>query len=60
MQDRTDFEDTTRSCCDCGKSYVWTAGEAAYFDSKGLTPPKRCTECRELRRRTINRAAVDR
>jgi hypothetical protein len=60
MRDRTYFVDTTRSCCDCGKSYAWTAGEAAYYDSKGLTPPKRCPACRELRRRTINRPEVDR
>jgi len=49
------FRDSTRSCCDCGRSYVFTAGEAAYYNSKGLIPPKRCPSCRELRRRTINR-----
>jgi len=53
MQDEV-FVDTVRVCVDCGQSYMFSAGEAAYFRSKSLRTPKRCPACRELRRRTIN------
>lgn len=48
------FCDKVLSCCDCGKSFVFTAGEQAYYWSKGLSEPKRCKPCRELRKRTLN------
>jgi len=54
MQDRQYFIDETLRCVDCGCSFRWTAGEQAYYASKGLRPPKRCQACRTLRRQTIN------
>lgn len=39
--------DITLNCCDCPNPFIWTEGEQAFFQSKGLTEqPKRCKECR--------------
>jgi DNA-directed RNA polymerase subunit RPC12/RpoP len=37
-------------CVDCGKGFLFTAGEQVYFAQKQLTPPKRCHECRQRRK----------
>lgn len=50
---RQRFRDKVLHCCDCGQSFVFTAGEQAYFTSKSLSEPKRCRPCRELRKRTL-------
>jgi hypothetical protein len=47
------FRDKVLRCCDCGQSFVFTAGEQAYFASKKLSEPKRDKPCRELRKRTL-------
>ncbi len=49
------FRDKVLHCCDCAQSFVFTAGEQAYYQSKGLSEPKRCKACRELRKRTLLR-----
>lgn len=46
-------EDKILICCDCGSSFVFTAGEQLFFTSKGLSTPKRCKPCRKQRRDTI-------
>ena len=51
---RQTFRDKTLRCCDCGESFIWTAGEQAFYFSKSLSQPKRDKSCRELRRRTKN------
>ena len=48
-----EFEDTTVTCCDCGRDFVWEKGEREYYWSKGLADPKRCPECRQRRKITI-------
>ncbi len=41
------FQDRTITCSDCGVSFVFTAGEQAFFAEKGFTGgPKRCPQCR--------------
>ena len=30
------FEDKTLVCKDCGKEFVWTAGEQEFYASRGL------------------------
>jgi CxxC-x17-CxxC domain-containing protein len=46
----TEFEDTTIVCIDCGKDFVWTAGEQVFFRDKQLqNPPKRCKECKQAK-----------
>lgn len=37
---------TTIGCSDCGRSFLFTLSERRYFDSKGLSYPKRCKQCR--------------
>jgi hypothetical protein len=38
------------TCRDCGKTFVFTAGEQAFFEEKGLSAPIRCPDCRRLRK----------
>jgi CxxC-x17-CxxC domain-containing protein len=44
-------EDQVIKCVDCGEDFVFTAGEQAFYASKGLThAPTRCRNCRELKK----------
>jgi hypothetical protein len=40
-------------CRDCAMSFVFSAGEAAYFSLRELQPPKRCPACRKARHAAI-------
>ena len=41
------FEDKTLVCKDCGKEFVWTAGEQEFYAERGFeNEPKRCKDCR--------------
>jgi len=53
MEERKTFKDKVLMCVDCGQSWVFTAGEQAFFWSKGLSEPRRCKPCRERRKVTI-------
>ena len=45
------YQDQTLVCEDCGQEFVFTAGEQEFYAEKGLSnTPKRCPECRKLRR----------
>ena len=45
-------EDKTLICAECGKEFIWTAGEQEFYAAKGFTnEPKRCRECRETRKK---------
>ena len=47
-----DFQDKTLVCKDCGKEFVFSAGEQAFYAEKGFeNEPARCHECRDKRRR---------
>lgn len=37
-------------CADCGASFLFSAGEAAVFQQRGLAAPKRCKDCRRARK----------
>ena len=50
---QSDFHDQYITCVDCGDEFTWTAGEQAFFASKGLAPPKRCKPCRDYRRASL-------
>jgi CxxC-x17-CxxC domain-containing protein len=53
--DEPNFEDTNIACIDCGKDFVWTAGEQNFFRDKGLqNPPKRCKECKHAKNQRLN------
>jgi CxxC-x17-CxxC domain-containing protein len=44
-------EDKTLVCKECGKEFVFTAGEQDFYEEKGFTnEPQRCKACRDARR----------
>ncbi len=46
-----EYQDETLTCRDCGKEFVFSASEQAYFAERGFqNKPTRCLECRRLRR----------
>ena len=47
------FSDVILTCFDCKGTFVFSAGEQAFFASKALSPPKRCPNCRRQRKQTI-------
>ncbi|MCL4543215.1 MAG: zinc-ribbon domain containing protein [Chloroflexi bacterium] len=43
--------DKTLVCRECGREFIFTAGEQEFFASRGLTnEPGRCPECRAARK----------
>ena len=45
--------DKTLVCQDCGKEFIFTEGEQAFYKEKGFdNEPKRCKECRNKRKAT--------
>jgi len=48
------YEDKTLICKDCGKEFVFTAGEQEFYAEKGFeNEPQRCKECRVARKAQI-------
>ena len=42
------FEDKTLVCKECGKEFVFTAGEQEFYAEQGFeNEPQRCKECRQ-------------
>ena len=45
------YEDKTLICKDCGKEFVFTAGEQEFYAEKGFqNQPQRCRPCRQARK----------
>ena len=45
------YENKTLVCNDCGKEFVFTAGEQEFYASRGFqNEPQRCKECRDARK----------
>lgn len=45
------YQDKTLVCQECGKEFIWTAGEQEFYAEKGFTnEPRRCPECRAARK----------
>lgn len=43
--------DRNMKCKDCGKDFVFTEGEQAFYKEKGFTnEPTRCPDCRQARK----------
>ena len=40
------FSDQELTCIDCQAPFDFTAGEAQFFQDRGLSIPRRCKECR--------------
>lgn len=49
------MEDRNITCKDCGKEFVFTEGEQAFYKEKGFeNDPVRCPECRRSRKAERN------
>lgn len=47
----TEFKDKTIKCVDCGKEFVFTARDQAFYAEKGFkNEPKRCKDCRAAKK----------
>ena len=45
------YEDKTLVCKECGKEFVFTAGEQEFYAEKGfVNEPQRCRDCRQARK----------
>ena len=51
--DEIELVDKVLTCLDCGRGFTFTSGEQRYFWAKGLSEPKRCKQCRVLRKRSL-------
>lgn len=53
--------DKTLTCRDCGQEFTFTAGEQEFYLSRGLVnEPRRCPECRSVKRRERSRGYGER
>ncbi len=49
------FEDRTLQCRECGREFLFTAGEQEFYQLKGLVnEPARCPECRASRKARLS------
>lgn len=44
------MSDKSLVCRDCGETFVFTAGEQAFYEQRGYTEPQRCSTCRATRK----------
>lgn len=50
-----EFQDKTIVCKECGKEFLFTAGEQKFYKEKNIqNEPQRCKECREKRKAAFN------
>jgi hypothetical protein len=56
METKETRVDQVLECVDCGREFVYSAGEQRFFESKNppLRPPRRCIDCRRRRRLSID------
>lgn len=53
------YEDKTLICKDCGKEFIFTAGEQEFYAEKGFeNEPVRCKECRAAKKAAIKASRV--
>ena len=48
------MQDIKIVCKDCGKEFIFTAGEQEFYKEKGFSNPVRCKDCREKRKAEKN------
>lgn len=47
------FTDKSLACRDCNKEFIFSVAEQEFYQQKGLqNEPRRCPECRSVRRRS--------
>jgi hypothetical protein len=44
------FRDLILTCINCGTDFVLEADEQLFYFKRGLSMPKRCSECRQRRK----------
>ncbi len=50
------YEDKTLACAECSAEFVFSASEQEFYAEKGFqNEPKRCSECRQKRKRESRR-----
>ena len=50
------MEDKILICKDCGKKFLFTVGEQEFYRNMGFeTKPKRCCNCRIVKRERFNK-----
>ena len=55
------FTDKTLICKECGREFVFTAGEQEFYAEKGFrNEPTRCKECRAKRKAQKNAGGTSR
>jgi CxxC-x17-CxxC domain-containing protein len=42
--------DTTLTCRDCGRTFIFTSGEQDFYAARGYSEPSRCPDCRAARK----------
>jgi CxxC-x17-CxxC domain-containing protein len=53
------YQDQTLRCRDCGRDFVFTAGEQEFYASRGLmNAPSRCPECRAARKASMGQGGA--
>ena len=53
------YVDKVLVCRDCGREFVFSAGEQEFYQSRGLQhEPRRCPDCRNQRRQSEDHRAV--
>lgn len=53
----TAHTDKRLTCKDCGRDFVFTAGEQKYYAERLFTDPKRCPECRRAKKANYGESA---
>jgi CxxC-x17-CxxC domain-containing protein len=48
------YADRVLTCSDCGKSFSFTASEQEFYADRGFSEPRRCGDCRALRKAQRN------
>ncbi len=53
--EKKEFQDKNMTCKDCGKEFVFTAGEQEFYAEKGFqNEPSRCKPCRDANKARRN------
>lgn len=54
------YQDEKLTCEECGCEFIFTEGEQEFYAEKGLVnKPKRCIECRKIRKKKNKRKLYD-
>src|SRR5579883_2931400 len=55
------YQDKILKCQDCGKDFTFTASEQAFYADKGFTnEPKRCPDCRKIKKGNFKQSQTNR